>query len=635
MKKNQSAAVFVFIFLLAAFHYGRLFFLQDVFWDDCCWLTNVYASNSLTDFLNNGFRQLRRLPLGTFLYGIFSLHKIFDNYQITFFIWSMVSLLTQGMFALFLYLFVKDYFTDAGFPALLAAICFLSLFIDTTVPIFCNYVYRLGILLMIIAFWLISKGLSTPTRGNYLILLSLIITGCTAYVLMEGAVALEPARFFIISYYFYRQNSAIKSWLTRSIRIFLPFGVLYLPLIYYKLAFKPYAMYGETYKTDFFLLFDPRVYLDFILKLVSSNWLHLVNRLDYTSYWSWGLTLAAMGATWVFFLSRQKAQAGPEYWPSPGRDLTVPEALSRTWRSIRPMFFLGLTALIPPMLLFLIFDKRIPMFGSMSRHGIILEIGYPLLWSSLLCLIFSVLPRIYKRPATSMVVSLILGGVVFKSALFLKYGLPLRLFYSLIVAGLVYFIARLLTRLRATSIAVLLLSLLVGWGVFFNNLLMDCYFTASENKIRFWQTFVQRFPTLPEKADFVLDGMPETPIGICSSAAEYVLEFPLNLLYATSPDPRKFRSYRILTIYNLASMKKFPEAGSDTLFGREWFFGKDVYDTRRFIRLSYHHGKLLVNQEITARYPDVWFNDWGMVKLPEGWVRLPYIYRHKFKGFRD
>ena len=69
----------IFVGLIAIFSYIRVLFLNNIFWDDHCWLQSIYTSNDIFDFLNTGIIELRRVPQGIVLYPIWLLFKITDQ----------------------------------------------------------------------------------------------------------------------------------------------------------------------------------------------------------------------------------------------------------------------------------------------------------------------------------------------------------------------------------------------------------------------------------------------------------------------------------------------------------------------------------------------------------------------------
>ena len=88
------------LLLLALASYGRVLFMKDIFWDDNCWLEAIYASNNLSQFLQAGFVEMRRLPLGAFFYYFFDLHKL-TNHAIP--LWETFNLAVQVVTPLLIY----------------------------------------------------------------------------------------------------------------------------------------------------------------------------------------------------------------------------------------------------------------------------------------------------------------------------------------------------------------------------------------------------------------------------------------------------------------------------------------------------------------------------------------------------
>src|SRR4030066_2442096 len=97
----------VVIAAIAIISYGRIYFFNDIVWDDNCWLLAAYASSNLEQFLNTGFYELRRVPMGAFLYYLFSLHKTTNH---PYLIWHTINIIVQVITPVFLYLFIKGLF---------------------------------------------------------------------------------------------------------------------------------------------------------------------------------------------------------------------------------------------------------------------------------------------------------------------------------------------------------------------------------------------------------------------------------------------------------------------------------------------------------------------------------------------
>ena len=95
----------LFIVILASLSYSRVFGIQDIFWDDNCWLLATYSSNNLGEFLNAGLLQLRREFMGVWMYFLLDLHK---NTEYFYLVINSVNMITQVITPLFLFLFLKN-----------------------------------------------------------------------------------------------------------------------------------------------------------------------------------------------------------------------------------------------------------------------------------------------------------------------------------------------------------------------------------------------------------------------------------------------------------------------------------------------------------------------------------------------
>lgn len=549
--KRQKLDIFSLIIIsLALLSYVRILLLLNVFEDDNAWLLSVYASGNLSEFLNTGWIELRRIPQGIFLYYFLGAHKLFDNPYI---LWQSLNLLIQVVSPLLLYYFLNNLIKDR-YLAFLSACCFIVYPIDTTLPVFSNIYYRIGIMLTITSFYFTERGLSKNIRWVFL-LISFLLSGISHYILIEGTIALEPARLFFIGYIFYNKGILSKDLIKKTLIIWLPFFLLCIPLIIYKLIFKPYGIYTGTYKTDISFLLNLKMHRELIKMLLFANWkIMFLKYLSHLSVWSIlsGLFTAAM----VIYMFRRSDVSGK-------LNLRMSsQAHHNVGSSVRLALLifvvLGIVLLIPPVVMYGLAD-RVPSFGPNSRHGIILQMGYAVILGSILYAIY--------RKASSDVWSYASKDLKLKVV-----NLFIAIFFAL--------------------------------GVFFNNLNLDIYFNIWEKQKDFWQAFTKRFPTLPEKADFFFDIKSDRPMDTLNLDTSYDLEFVINMLYARSEDSERFRNYRVIARDEWKSLEKDVEK-SDNAFKRPSHWGEDVFNLKEIVVISYSKNKLFVNHEVIEQYPDI------------------------------
>lgn len=560
------------LIILALLSYGRVFLLKDVFWDDNCWLLSVYASKDLEEFLNTGFVQLRRIPLGTFLYSLFSLHKNTNHFYPAV---HLINIATQIVTPVFLYLFIKNLFNGKEVFAFFAATVFIAYPIDTTLPIFTNIVYRLGIMLCILSFYFTERALNKNTVRWALFTIAVVLSLLSLYIFMEGSIALEPARIIVIGYIFFKKSMPYKSLFKKTLKYSAPFILACMPLIVYKLVYKPYGIYAGTYHMNPWNLLNGEFYIRFIKNFKFYKWRVFAKYVSIASFWSVAAGIAA--SIIVSFISTQQivvtnAVRGDE------KTFLHQGSVLEIWSSIRSILLLGIVFLIPPLLMYQLYGNVVAL-NPESRHGIILQIGF-----------------------------------------------------SMIVACFLY-VAYLALRPQA-QVLLILVALIAGLGVYFNNLNLDMYHLAWKKQGAFWKLFTERFPSLPPQTNFMIQIDEDRRIVYDDSMLDidnyYDLELPLNALYAKDRSPDNFYKSKVLMGGQWDSYR-FTEDGK--LLYRT-HLGDHNIDPQDLIIVTYSNGELLVNREILKTAPNIPYHmllDKDFPELPKEHAEYPL--RKKFKGF--
>lgn len=570
LRKQKLDIFSLIVGSLALFSYTRILFLQNVFEDDNAWLLSVYASSNLSEFLNTGWIELRRIPQGVFLYYFLGAHRLFDNPYI---LWQSLNLLIQVVSPLLLYYFLNNLIKDR-YLAFLSACCFIVYPIDTTLPVFSNIYYRIGIMLTITSFYFTERGLSKNIRWVFLFI-SFLLSGISHYILIEGTIALEPARLFFIGCIFYNKGIASKNLIKKTFIVWLPFLLLCIPLIIYKQMFKPYGIYAGTYKTDISFLLNFSIYKELIRMFLFANWkIMFSNYLSYLSVWSILSGLFAIALS-IYMFRRHDVSVKLNLKSSNQAHSNV-GANGRLSQLI--FIVLGIVLLIPPVIMYGL-AGRVPNFGPNSRHGVILQAGYAIILGSILY-------AIYRKAS--------------KGSGLLVVNLFIAIFFAL--------------------------------GIFFNNMNLDIYFGAWERQKGFWQAFTKRFPSLPEKADFIIDIRPNRPMDTLNLDTSYDLEFAINMLYARSEDSKRFRNYKVISLDEWKALEGHVEK-SDKVFKRPSHWGDDVFDLKEIVVICYSKNKLLVNNEIIEQYPDITYRILADKNFPELPESASYPLRKKLAGF--
>lgn len=522
--------------ILAILSYGRILFLHNVYEDDNCWLLSVYASKNLHEFLNTGWIELGRIPQGAFLYYFLKLHKTTDY---AYLIWQSINLTLQVISPIVLFLFAYNLFRRNHLLAFFVACAFIIYPIDTTIPVLSNIFNRLGLLFAIISFYLTVKALTNNIRWTFLVF-AIVLSGIS-YLLMEGTVALEPARFAIIAYIFYKKGIKSSPLIKKSLAIWSPFLILCIPLIIYKLTFKNYGMYEGYVLPDYLFVFDWESHKQLLKMLFFHNWyVFLRNYISHMTPLSILLSLYAMVFVFYFFKKIDNTDSELSF-----NQYNFPQSFKKIVTPFYIVFFLGAIFLIPPILMYE-FVGRIPIFGVNSRHGVILQIGYAFFLGSGLYLFFKTVYYIFPK---------------------------LRMLCFLIV-------------------------IFIGFGVFFNNINLDLYFDSWQKQKQFWQSFTKRFPSLPEQSTFFIDAKSNNQPYSYNLDTSYDFELPLNLLYARSVDAEEFRKHRVLAPDEWKTIEKHMDK-PDVPFDRLTHWGKDVIKANELIIIKYRDNDFLVNRQIS------------------------------------
>lgn len=533
--------------VLSIFSFGRIWFLRDVFWDDNCWILSAYSSANIGEFIKTGFDQLRRVNMGAFLYYFFRLHK---TTPYAYHIWNSFSLVIQIASPVFLYLLFSNLYKKRHLLPFMIAACFIFLPIQTCVPYYSVIPYRLGVLLMAVSFYLTERAFAHNVRWIYLFW-SLACAAVSHYVFLETTIILEPARLFLIWYLLFSKTHESKVLLKRAFLFWLPFFLLLLPVVFFKLLCRPFGGYAECYNQDMHHILDWKYIVFLSAMLMSYGWvIYIKNGIvgHYTSVWSIGsfvLTLAAC----VYIVHTMKMDDGI-FGKSKKYFATFWQAFWKESGPVFPAFLFGVVLLVPAILLYGA-TNRLPSIGRTGSHGIILQLGD----------------------------SVVIGCLLY---LFL------------------YSIAH---RFGSRIFSICLVSIL-GLGVFFNNVNLDLYFDAWQGEKRFWNTFTARFPSVPENAVFLIDSVDDTPLKNSGLRSFHSLEFSLNALYAVSTDPKKFRANKALTVDDWELLRK-TAVHDDSVIERPTHWGVDKLDPRKFIVIRYRNNEFLVNDEILKRYPGV------------------------------
>lgn len=560
--KNLDRAV-PFLIALSLLNYGRILAFRDVYWDDNLWLYAIHLSQNISEFLAMGFTQLRREPLGVFLYLFFMPQALGDT---AFLIWHSISIGVQVATPLVLYYLITNLCNGRRDIAAFIAISLIVLPLDQTLPFLSAINYRLGLLLGLVSLYLTVRAAAAERIDKIKIASALLLAVFAEYILIEATVALEPVRILMIWIIRYRYQKLRIKTAREVVLTSAPFILLALPLIVYKMLIKPYGIYKAMYPANLINLVDWNAFRGMLELFMIGNWRML---LDYIGHGSWiSPILGIMGGIILLFMMKALPRDridNTSHAANNGKS-TSDHVSYPIW--ILPL--LGFTILISQ-IIFFGYAGLLPRVGGGTTHAIFMQPGYAILiGGGAFWLIRKYFPATSVRP-------------VLANALF------------------------------ATFVIV---------GTYFNNLNLDVYTAASAKENAFWQAFIQRFPALPERADFLIDAASPPYARNISTffLAEdlfnpYDFERRLHDLYL-SKEKSKNRRYRVMPgLYALSFIHRFGMLTRDINVTSH--MGLERIHPNDLIVVHYRSGELLVNREIVERYPAIAYRPWADKPLPE------------------
>lgn len=508
-------------------------------WDDNAWLMSIYTTRDLQGFLDTGFVEARRAPLGVFLYGLFWLHK---NTELYYWVWHGLNVVTQLGTPFLIYLTIQKLFREPRLLAFFVAGAFAAISLDQTLPYAAAINYRIGLLLGVASFYLTVCALMNSRYRVVLSLASLAAAFVAYGVFIEAVVALELGRFFMITLVLRRQQEfSRRKFLMAGLRWWFPYLLICIPYMAYKLLNKPYGIYAGIYESNIFFWLNWQDDINLLAYLFLFQWLIFLEYLTHVSVSSVLIGLGVMVFLVVLFTRFENQDAG--------RSNKIAKKLNSHRQAIKDALLLGLALMIPSVLLFQYVGRPIT-WGIYSSHGAVGQFGYAVIIGTLLAAGY------YAAGAQSRWKTVVRAGV----------------------------------------------PLFFGTGIFFSNLNIDLYRYSHQQQGAFWQAFLERFPSLPEKAIFLFDirnGSLYRPMYF------YDYEFPLNLLYARNSSTSDFRRYFVYTAYELSFVNDIikPDLLVETYIKRNTWWGRDKLYPAEFIAVHYDGKRLLVNKEIIEAYP--------------------------------
>lgn len=580
---------------LATLAFLRVWLVQDLIWDDNFWAEAIYECQSYECFYKAGFLEMARPQLAPFTYALYWLFRNSDYFYVA---WHGINTITALGSPLLLYLFLRNLFPKKQPLAFFSAAAFILFHLDQTLGYASAANYRIGLILSIFSFYLVERAFQKEeVRPKYLAGAA-VCAILSHSVFIEAALALEPARGLVILYLVRtRLSHANPHWLS-ALRHWYLFALLTLPIITYKLLYKPHGAYGHMYDINPLFFLEWRNTLVALAHYLQFSWVITLHHLDEIATTSWVIAISAFVG---FYFLLYKTEGLPVLGKLRTELKTHPanHILRSAWRTDREFLLLGAVAFLLPTLFFQIVSRPpISFLETYSSHAAISQMGYAMLAGWLLSVLYKA--SILRN----------------KCDPWLKY----------VVAAI------------------------FAVGVFFNNATTDHYLKSWENQNRLWTAFTQRFPSVPDGKHFVFDT--SAPNVYPDITNVYSLEFHLNLLYATSANPVPFRrvtansadawsDFAAVTLFK-AMQKKQSSEGKNVIklpellhlpMERGTYFGPETIAPEDIVFVYYRNGVLLVNDEISKKFPDIAYKDWLSKPFPE----LPpapssYPLRYKMRG---
>lgn len=528
----------------------QLFQINDFFWDDNCWILQINQYPQLNDFLNGGWYEMRRAPVGAFYYLYFSAWFVFEQ---PFLFWNTVTVAIHFGTALATYILISRLTDGNSGIAFLTSLVLILAPLDQTLAYLSATNYRLGLFLSLISLILtfdgvLKKGVARTTYFFSAILLNLIATT----TLTESAIALEPFRIALIWWALTRQGENATPILTTT-KFAILFLLPLLPFILYKLTAKPYGMYASMYSTDVWAVFDLRSHYETASELFLGMWRHLHGKPNLNPISTYIFASIALVLVWISLRNLNAATAREFH----KLKLSNPAVV---------LFIAGAIIAAPQQFLFE-FAGREFKWGVDSSHAIFMQVGVAM--------------------ATAAFCLLVCTGV-------LKGLARIPVFASAPRAE------NWIIRLLAVIFAVL--------GVHFTNMNMSLIADGTVKENAFWAAFSERFPSLPSGSSFVMDVYTPSFHDAADLDTTYDLEARFNLIYSNGKNDAPFRQFSVMSPEEMRQTNIDYMSGD--IISRMTRFGIISIDPKEATIIAYRNGKIFVNEEILAIKPKPPYSPW-------------------------
>jgi len=572
-KEKSNYKDFLLIFLFSLVCWGRLIFLNGIWWDDWAWIWHYFESPGVSEFIlpakNMGH------PLSGYLgFALFKLLDLFPTKAI--YLWRLLSFLIHTANAIVLYLIVKKLLNKEGVFSILPLYIAIFYIVAPVVDNLClqtQMVYELYVLSFLLSLFFTTTYL-IKSKNRILFYFLSIIFGAAAMLGLESYLLLEFSRPVLMAYLLWRGKR--EKWLTfRDTLIkWAPFLIIDIFLIVSRLRFEPaggYAGYNQItvgFSSLYSMIYG---FIYSLYYLFVQCWykgaLLIVNS-------TLTVKLFSILAICLYFISlhfQERIDIGT-------KKQEKNDSLKKTSFYL---FVFGLVMVILGLLPYNVVGKY-PDFGLDSRHATLAKIG----------------------------ISIFIPSLIF----FLYY-------FKIITKKLLYVI----------------FGLIIFIGAIASNGVIDIYKNDWNQQRSFWWQFIWRVPDIEDKTYLLIDMPREEEKYFGGWRGSYVFAAPLNLLYAKSREKSEINknfaeSIRVDTIKDWIMKKELDESEFLSGKGIQKYYPKNIVvasykdtclDLNHDITKSNQHNQFNINPLIQNSSPNQIIYGEKFVSFPFRWIIGP------------
>jgi len=516
-KEKSNYKDFLIILLFSLVCWGRLIFLNGIWWDDWAWIWHYFESSSISEHLLPAKNMGHQLS-GYLGFALLNLLDIIPTRAI--YIWRLLTFLIHTANAIVLYLIVKKLLNKEGVLSILPLYIAIFYIVAPVVDNLClmtqiNYeLYVLSFLLSL--FFTVSYLIKSKNRVLFYFLS--IIFGATAMIGLESFLLLEFSRPALIAYLLWREKP--KKWLTfRDTFIkWLPFLIIDIFLVISRLHFKSagsYAGYNQITisLSSLFMMFYSFIYS--LYYLFVQCWYKGALLITNSTLMVKLFSILAISLYFISLRFRDRININKK----------KQEKDNILKKTSFYLFVFGLLVIILGLLPYNVVAKY-PSFGLDSRHATLAKIGISIFIPSLIFLLY------YFKIITK------------------------KLLY--VIFGLIIFI-----------------------GAVTSNGVIDIYKNDWNQQRSFWWQFIWRVPDIKDKTYLLIDMPRKEEKYFGHWRGSYTFAAPLNLLYAKSREKSEINknfaeNVEINTIKDWIMKKEVDESEFLSYKGIQKYYPKNI-----------------------------------------------------------